>query len=192
MSANTDDCSLEIPVNTVAHTSIDSCISPNHGTDSRSGSFAPCSVCKCEIFLRKDGLIRIHGPVHARCMGSDRHPAPSSLDSCGRYSTSPASPTRRSQQYTDPQMMVTRPVPVKVIKKIPRGSRERAARKFADALENVISSNTLESWERLLHLPSRCFYVPKRSRRRWNLTSLILTAKLQRNATLLSIAGWGH
>lgn len=66
-----------------------------------------------------------------------------------------------------------KPPTVKTIKKIPRGSREKAARKFAEALEDVISTNSAMSWSRLVHLPGRCLSVPKRTGRRWNLTALI-------------------
>ena len=136
-------------------------------TVSNKRTFAICSTCQREILLRKDGLIRIHGPVAARCPGSEQLPTtvPSS-------DVSPT-PSCMSPSGDNTYLSVSRPVAVKVIKKIPRGCREKAARKFAEVLEDTISSNSIHSWSWLLYLPGRCLRVPKRGGRRWNLTSLI-------------------
>jgi hypothetical protein len=44
--------------------------------DNRS-KFGICSICRRDIQIKKDGLIRIHGPVKKRCQGSDQPPATS-------------------------------------------------------------------------------------------------------------------
>ena len=44
-----------------------------------SATRAPCSVCRRVMPLTRAGLVRVHGPVGNRCLGSRFPPAPSGL-----------------------------------------------------------------------------------------------------------------
>ena len=123
--------------------------------------------------VKKDSCVKTHGPIAKRCPGSCQPPT-TIVDSV----LSPSSPLNTSSQPPQPSGSST---PVfrnlhsgfKVIKKIPRGSRGKAASKFADAIDDVVSYNSVKAWSRLFHLLSRCFHAPKRTGRCWNLTALI-------------------
>ena len=45
---------------------------------------------------------------------------------------------------------------VRVLKRIPRASREQAGLKPATVLEGVVSKNDVPAWERVLHFGTRC------------------------------------
>ena len=62
---------------------------------------------------------------------------------------------------------------VKVLRQIPRSSRDRGARKLAAILSDVMTTNSIAAWTRLIRLPKRCFRVPKRGGKRWSLSSLV-------------------
>ena len=53
---------------------------------------------------------------------------------------------------------------VKILKWIPRTSREQAGLKFASILETVVSKNDHASWLRLLQFSSKCLRVPQRGK----------------------------
>ena len=63
------------------------------------------------------------------------------------------------------------PPRVRVLKKIPRSSRNSAAGKLSSILDDVVSANDISSWTRLLYFASRCLKVPKHGGRRWSLTT---------------------
>ena len=63
--------------------------------------------------------------------------------------------------------------PTRILKRIPRLSRPSAARKLAAIIELAVSHNDIPSWTRLLQFPKRCFCIPQRGGKRWNLVSLI-------------------
>ena len=50
----------------------------------------------------------------------------------------------------------------KAIKRLPKASRECAARKFAEILGAVVDKNDHTSWTHLLHFSSRCLGHPER------------------------------
>ena len=63
--------------------------------------------------------------------------------------------------------------PRKILKRIPRLSRVTAARKLADAVQQVVARNDVPSWARLLSFPKRCFGTPRRGGKRWSLATLV-------------------
>ena len=69
-----------------------------------------------------------------------------------------------------------RPLPlkslVKILKRIPRASREQAAAKLAKILDAIVSKDGDDdhvSWDRLLQFSVRCFRVPARRAKRCSL-----------------------
>ena len=130
-----------------------------------------CSVCKHCLQIKNDGHIRIHGPVKmplSRIQSASTHLCMSETSVSPTYRDSPSSITIRSTDQT-----FNGPSGAKVIKRILRGCRDQAARKFATVLERVTASNSVETWLRLLHLHRRCFSILRRGGRRWSLTTLI-------------------
>ena len=63
---------------------------------------------------------------------------------------------------------------VKPIRRIPRSSRDLAAKKLAVIIEAVVANpDSGPAWDRLFHFSSRCLRVPKRGGCRWNLARAI-------------------
>ena len=126
---------------------------------------ARCSKCKRSMPLRKDGIIRIHGPVRNRCKGSRRPPY--------QMITPQSEPNCLTNTRNNNSNVFGGASPPKVAKRIPRSCWDTASRKYAHVLNEITSLNALETWSRLLHFPRRCFQVPRRSGCRWNLSTLI-------------------
>ena len=104
--------------------------------ESVSGPVSPsCAVCRRHISITAAGLIHQHGPLRNRCTGSHQQPGPG-----------PGFSPLLSQQPHGPEGMRTAPLPssqtsldtqqcpmkcsVKILKRIPRSSREQAASKL--------------------------------------------------------------
>ena len=130
-------------------------------TDERGMSRALC-------LLRKDGAVHVYGntqqqsPVGQRCPGSGSPPLPqdtSSADAPRQTGTQTALPT---------EDFSTLPY-VRLLKRLPRASRDQSARKLATILDEVTVVNSASSWMRLLKFPRRCLRVPTRGGRRWSL-----------------------
>ena len=63
---------------------------------------------------------------------------------------------------------------MKPIRRIPRSSRDLAAKKLSIIIEAVVANpDSGPAWDRLFHFSSRCLRVPKRGGRRWNLARAI-------------------
>ena len=138
-----------------------------------------CGVCLRHILLRRDEGIRVHGPVGNRCPGSGK--PPNSLEPLPRTDV-PSSTTAFSLPpptaaaagldcgLSPPCVTCIQLQPTgKILKRIPRSSRELAATKLAAILEAVIVENDVTTWMRLLNFPGRCLRVPMRGGRRWSL-----------------------
>lgn len=124
---------------------------------------ALCNVCLRSMPLRKDNTIRVHGPVGDRCPGSGSSPFPrdSPIDIPPRTDSQTSTENRADDFSTLPY--------VRILKRIPRASRDQSARKLATILDEVTADNSVSSWMRLLNFPRRCLRVPVRGGRRWNL-----------------------
>ena len=61
----------------------------------------------------------------------------------------------------------------KILRRIPRLSRDVCARKLASIISEVVSTNSESSWSRLMLFPRRCLRAPKRGGRHRNLSSLV-------------------
>ena len=116
-------------------------------------SRAPCSVCYRPMPVTRLGLIRVHGPVNDRCPGSRSPPAGAPIPA--NHST--FNPSRPG---------------VKILKRVPRASRDLGARKLATILDGVVKDNSAASWDRLIRFPARCLRAPKRGGHRRALASL--------------------
>ena len=132
---------------------------------------APCSVCETNLQVRTDGNIRIHGPVHSRCPGSERPPA------CSQPPSTPPSNTSINTSITtsgkDSNILYPGRVNIKIVPRIPRSARDLAARKLADILDDICVNNSPAAWERLFLFARRCLCAPARGGRRRNLATYI-------------------
>ena len=61
-----------------------------------------------------------------------------------------------------------------IMKRVPRGARDLAARKLASIVENVVTGNDPLMWKRLLYFSSRCLKIPRRGGRRWSLAATVI------------------
>ena len=129
---------------------------------------AACSVCRRVFTLTKIGLVRTHGPVDNRCSGSRAPPDSKSAASAplDKVQQGLASPVQGEEE--DLQRLPNR-YAVKILKRIPHGSQEVAARKLASVVEAAVAKNDQSSWNRLLRFTTHCLRAPKRGGRRWNL-----------------------
>ena len=102
-----------------------------------------CSVCLRPIAVTATGLVRQHGPVASRCPGSRRPPVwPASTPA---HPPEPLTMMTRGQDSEEmerlpPSTVFSLPLrtSVNIIKRLPKASRESAARKFAAILEAVV------------------------------------------------------
>ena len=152
---------------------------------------AICAVCLRSIFVTFSGLIRVHGPINNRCLGSNKQPTQPrpvtqstsasavaigtpSLDSAHPAASIPATITP-SPTNTAPPATTRLQIPhVRILKRIPRASKEQSSAKFVTLLEGVLCNSSPAAWERLFFLfCTRCLRVPQRCGRRSSLASLV-------------------
>ena len=90
-----------------------------------------------------------------------RLPSPSSgaLSPLDKVQQGPASPVQGEEE--DLQRLPNR-YAVKILKKIPHGSREVAARKLALVVEAAVAKNDQSSWNCFLRFATHCLRAPKR------------------------------
>ena len=140
-----------------------------------------CSVCHRSIAVMGAGVVRQHGPVRSRCPGSGRPPAlpgPGSpgLDN-GRGVSTPSTTQPALSTSSLSSASPLRPLrpSVKILKRIPRASRELLGKKLAVILEAVVRNNDRASWDRLLRFGARCLRHPRpvRGGRRWALATAV-------------------
>ena len=138
-----------------------------------SRSSGLCAVCLRSMPLRKDGAVRVHGPVVCRCPGSGKRPRSAPPDMSPGPTT--PQPSSCSQHPTAPSTSpgVSLLPRIRLLKRLPLASRDHAASKLSTVLEEVNRSNNVSAWIRLLNFPRRCFRVPGRGGRRWNLARLV-------------------
>ena len=153
-----------------------------------SESRSACSVCLRSVSVGSTGLIRVHGPVTNRCQGSHQPPASSRPLTLTTARHAPTRGVDAGSRTADGKSTETPSSAgelslcdfgfgwfprVKILKRLPRASREPANLKLASILEGVVNTNSLNSWERLFHFSARCLRVPPRGGRRWSLASFI-------------------
>ena len=118
-----------------------------------------CAIC-CRIMpLTRAGLVRVHGPVRNHYCGSHNLPLIPNLGqgavSLGIGASPPSSPPRR--EVPNPTRFT-----VKILKRIPRASRDHAARKLATILDQVVLNNNTASWNCLFSFAPCCLRMPRR------------------------------
>ena len=136
---------------------------------------APCAVCLRQMPLRKDGTICVHGPVSRRCGGLGGSPSTIALET--REAPDPGSANHvpsASCTLLPPSVASFSPLPhVRVLKRLPRASRDPIMRKLASIMKEVATVNSSHSWLCLLHFPRRCLGTPRRGDLRWSLAKRI-------------------
>ena len=134
-----------------------------------------CAVCLRSFSTTFTGLLRTHGPVTARCPGSGKLPrppaavptSPGSSSPPATESTSPASPS-------PPPSPVLAQIPrVRVLKRIPKSARHQCSSKLTTLLKDIVSSNSMEAWNRLFLFTPTCLRQPRRGKYSESLASLV-------------------
>ena len=82
-------------------------------------------------------------------------------------------PNLQSLRATPAPLCPPLPSSVKIIRRIPRASRDVAAKKLASLVEAVLSRNDHEAWDRLLRFAPRCLSAPKSGGKKRNLVSIV-------------------
>ena len=133
-----------------------------------------CSVCFRPFAVTAAGMIRIHGPVRARCPGSRRPPVSGGVgnEEAGDPPRAPTSDIVLTSSTTAAAGLPPRSTE-KILKRIPKASRLQAGRKMATILEDIVWRNDHAAWDRLARFPSRCLRAPKRGGRRCSLASKV-------------------
>ena len=121
---------------------------PEDSASSRS----QCTVCHRSMPVTRLGLIRVRGLVLNRCPGSRKPPAP--VNTCQRGNIPDIADSV--------QAFKLRRFSVKILKRVPRASRNLSARKLAEILDRVSSDGSESSWDRLFCFPARYLRVPDR------------------------------
>ena len=140
--------------------------------DFRSSS-GTCSPCAKLMPIRRDGKVRVHGPVASRCPGSGLIPAVRSPPSPPLLP-----PTSSIGNGRSPDSEVLNPgrVNFKVIPRIPHAVRDQVARKLAKILDQTVSSNSREAWEQLFLFCRKNLHAPLRRGHRRSLASHVRRA----------------
>ena len=127
-----------------------------------------CAICYRIMPLTRAGLVHVHGPVGNRCRGSCNLPLIPNLGqgelSPGIGASPPSSPPTR-EVLNAPRSTV------KILKRIPRASRDHTARKLATILDQVVLSNNTASWDHLFSFAPHCLRVQRRGGHRRSLAS---------------------
>lgn len=119
----------------------------------------------------------MHGPVSRRCHGSATIAAAPALDvspvSGASLSLSPPDPSSDPPQSQDSAAQFQPPrISWRILKRLPKGSRECAAWKMASILKTLNDNfEDPAAWSRFIYFPSRCFRQPKRGGRRRSLAT---------------------
>ena len=142
-----------------------------------------CPVCDRSVAVTSTGSIQVHGSVHRRCRGSSQLPSSlaRSCDSTGASTLSPGSPhgdlsstTASSNSCTGLFSDFSHPLPrFRVVKRIPKGSREIVCQKLTAILNCVVATNTISSWKTLFSFAPVCLGLPSRGGQRRSLVSHI-------------------
>lgn len=139
---------------------------PHDSRDSSQVPRAPCSRCGRLNPVRLDGNIKKHGAVMDRCAGCGIPPAPcqvsiaTSDDSTRDLLPSIVATPLAILSSSLPSVINPGRLSARILKRIPRASRDSVAKKFSSILNDVVGVNSPPSWERLFTFPSRCLCVP--------------------------------
>ena len=106
-------------------------------------------------------------------------PMPSSQTSSDAQQCSrPATRTAKNDQHEQPVMPSVGPpgptISSRILKRVPRGARDLAARKLASIVENVVTGNDPLTWKHLLHFSSRYLKSPRRGGKHWSLARAVI------------------
>ena len=154
---------------------------------------------ECYIQVRRDGNVRIHGPVKNRRPGlSLPAAAPTTVTSIAcssNISGGALSHPPDCQPQAPPDDSVINPgtTNCRILKSIPRGSRAPCAQKLSLILNEIVQDNSRESaWERLICFGRRCLAQPKRGGHRRSLvTSVYQTIEREQEVSTSSCPSRG-
>ena len=154
----------------------------------RRQALSVCPVCRRSIAVTAAGFVRVHGPVGDRCAGSREVPCHDpclATDVASSHAVAGAAVTSHSassQVLSSPSpseglpelVLSCRPDhSVRILKRVPRASRQQAASKLACIVQDVVDLNTVEAWVRLMKFSRRCLARPSRGGHRRSLATAV-------------------
>lgn len=125
-----------------------------------------------DISITSTGLIRTHGPLRDRCLGSGKLPKqPNAASSQSSRCSGGTARLPRVRPTISPLSDVANAslepiVAVQVLDRIPKVARHQCRLKLTTILNAVVSLNSVDAWNRLFQFPTRCLRMPARSRGR--------------------------
>ena len=132
-----------------------------------------CAVCLRAFSTTSTGLLRTHGPVTARCPGSGKLPRPLAAGPTSPGSGSPPATESTSPASPPPSPVLAQIPRVRVLKRIPKSARHQCSSKLTTLLRDIVSSNSMEAWNRLFLFTPTCLRQPRRGRYSESLASLV-------------------
>ena len=141
-----------------------------------------CAVCLRQITVTNAGVIHLHGPVGARCPGSGQptgQPPGTVLSQLAQ--ASPVGGAAVTSHRAVPTASLPPRPSAKVLKRVPKASRELCGRKLADLLNAVVRKNDHDAWVRLLGFSARCLSAPPRGGK-WRSLASFVNGKLREEA----------
>ena len=145
-------------------------------SSSSSQGSGVCSTCHRSIALTASGVVHCHGPRSSRCSGSGQPAVQVAANPPFSISLTPLPQLQtRTTTQVQPPRTTTGPTRAsgKILKRIPRASRDRCGKKLAVILDAIVTDNKYENWYRLLRFADRCLRQPHRGGRRWHLASAV-------------------
>ena len=132
-----------------------------------------CSICFRSISVTAAGLIRCHGPVGNRCLGSgkSRKQLNAVLSPPSPVSNKDSTPLPRACPTTSSASVVACEfiesiLAVRVLERIPKAARHQCRLKLTTILEAVVRGASVDAWKRLFRFSMSCLRVPARLRNR--------------------------
>ena len=111
------------------------------------------------ICVSASGSIRTHGPRSSRCPGSNSATHVSTTISQGAQ---PPTSVEAHGSSSPPPFCLPQ-TRVSIVRRLPKGSYRLAFEKLCSLLEDMVATNFLSSWEKLLSFAPSCLYSPRRS-----------------------------
>ena len=161
--------------NSAAHVSSTISQAPNHLLVWRHVVLLPLPPSACHRLVSllfaayPSGPIRTHGPRSSRCPGSNSAAHVSSTISQGAQP--PTNVEARGPSSPPPICLLQ--THVSIVRRLPKGSRRLASEKLCSLLKDVVATNSLASWEKLLSFAPSCLYSLRRGSKCWSLASQI-------------------
>ena len=136
-----------------------------------------CSFCLRSLCTTASGQLRTHGPLTDRCPGSGKPPRSSATSRASSTVPPPAPTSTMASSLSASPLSVPpslAPIPKnRVLRHIPKSARQQCSTKLTTVLRDVVSSNSIEAWNKHFLFAPRCLRLPKHSKITHSLASLV-------------------